>query len=285
MTAFLDFLKSSAIWIYIAGVIGILFGIKMLVDSRRLARTTMFTLEQEQASDKAFRAVLVLFIFALIIVAVSVINSFVTPNLPLPTPESTAQQSTLQFTPPVILPSTATSTPTLTPEAQAPPPSVAPTREPQSTTAPTRPVVATPTPLSPQPKPTVTNAPTSPGGLIYPLPVLVAPVDGETVGKDRIQFRWDNGDVPPQLPTGQVYKITVQYTDSHSNQLQELPKCTSFSNEWTTTWQVLVDARGKAVGNKYSWFVVVLQLLSPDSPCASGTPISPPSKISSYIWQ
>ena len=79
MSAFLDLLSAYAIWIYIVGVVGILLGIKMLVDSRRLSRATMFTLEQEQAGDQAFRAIVVMVLSALLIGGVSMVNAFIGP--------------------------------------------------------------------------------------------------------------------------------------------------------------------------------------------------------------
>jgi hypothetical protein len=135
-----------------------------------------------------------------------------------------------------------------------------------------------------RPPTTATKTPT-PAGIIYPAPALVAPVNGDTIGKDRIQFRWDSGDVPAQLPSGQLYKITVQYTDRTSNQLVPLSVCTQYDNQWTTNWQPLVDARGKAVDNKYSWFVVVLQLPSPNADCVTGKPISLKSEVRTFTWQ
>src|SRR5437867_7953555 len=103
MASFLDFLDTYAIWIYIAGVVGILFGIKMLVDSRRLARTTLFTLEQEQAGDKAFRAILVMLIFMGLIGGVSAVNAFVGPNRPSTIPVI-AKATTPLYTPVINLP-------------------------------------------------------------------------------------------------------------------------------------------------------------------------------------
>ena len=112
MTAFLELLNTYAIFFYIAGVIAVLFGIKMLFDARRAARTTLFTLEQEQASDRAFRAVLVMLGATLFIAAVAGVNAFVAPIVPAEDPDI-IEPTVVPFTPPVRLP-TATSQPTLT---------------------------------------------------------------------------------------------------------------------------------------------------------------------------
>src|SRR5919199_940736 len=109
MTAFLDFLSAFAIWIYLAAVVGILFGIKMLMDSRRLSRATMFTLEQERAGDLAFRAVMIMFFFMLVIGGVSVVNAFARQTLDIPASTPISKQSTPFITPVIFLP-TATFT-------------------------------------------------------------------------------------------------------------------------------------------------------------------------------
>src|SRR5919201_6026562 len=125
MAAFLDFLNAYVIWIYIGGAIGVIFGLKMLVDSRRLARATMFTLEQEQAGEKAFRAIVVMLASIMVIAGVSAVNAYLGPARP-PSIPPIAKPPTVALTPPIFLPSF-TSVPTLTPEAAAPTGTVAPT--------------------------------------------------------------------------------------------------------------------------------------------------------------
>src|SRR4026207_93859 len=98
MTAFLELLNTYAIFFYIAGVLAVLFGIKMLFDARRASRTTLFTLEQEQASDRAFRALLVMLGATLFIGGVAGINAFVAPALPTPEPDQ-VEPTAIAFTP------------------------------------------------------------------------------------------------------------------------------------------------------------------------------------------
>jgi hypothetical protein len=275
MSAFLDLLSAYAIWIYIVGVVGILFGIKMLVDSRRLARTTLFTLEQEQAGELAFRAIVVMVVFGLLIGGVSAVNAFIAPARPTPIP-LIARQTTVAFTPVLILP-TFTTVPTLTPEPPTEAPTEPPTREAPPTVQATVPPITQP-PLS-------TKAPTPPPAS-YPAPVLVAPLNGESISKGRIQFRWDTDPpiVPVELPAGQSYRVTVYYTDRDTNQRREPAKCSQFSTTDTTHWDDLLSAEGKAV-DRFYWFVVVVQLPNtPNANCYNGTPISPQSEVHTFKW-
>ncbi|MGB8645641.1 MAG: hypothetical protein WCF84_10415 [Anaerolineae bacterium] len=277
MSAFLDFLNAYAIWVYLGGVIGILFCIKMLVDARRQARTTLFTLEQEQANDRALRAILFMVVFTLVIVSVSVINNFVAP-VRAPTPSGAlAQPTTLPYTPPVVLP-TFTTVPTLTPQSPTEVSSATPTKG-ASSLPPPGPAQPTVAPAVAEPTATKSAAPAM--AVTYPAPILVAPVDKEPISAGRIQFRWDTGNVPAQLPDGQSYRITVYYADRDSHQRIESTNCTIYSNIFTTNW--LGNAQGRAADSLY-WYVVVVQLPNPNASCIQGTPISPPSETHSFQW-
>jgi hypothetical protein len=278
MSAFLDLLSAYAIWIYIVGVIGILFGIKMLADSRRLSRATMFTLEQEQAGDQALRAIVVMVVFALLIAGVGVVNAFIGPARPTPIPV-VAKQTTVAFTPALILP-TFTTVPTLTPEPPTPSPTVPPTREAQPTT------LVQPTTLAPPPAaPTV--APTS-ATITYPKPNLNAPVNNGPISRAFIQFIWGQDQLPQQLPPGQFYRVTVKYTDRSSNGTMTLIKCSEFNSTDTKKWgAALPNAQGEAVNGQFTWSVIVMQVPSgnpSDCDAGAGTPISPPSDTWTFFW-
>jgi hypothetical protein len=277
MSAFLDLLSAYAIWIYIVGVVGILFGIKMLADSRRLSRATMFTLEQEQAGDQAFRAIVVMVVFALLIGGVSVINAFIAPSRPTPIPV-VPKETAVAFTPVLILP-TYTTVPTLTPEPATPTPTVPPTRSPQPTAA------VQPTTEASPPSASPTLAPAQ-GTLNYPQPSLQVPRDNEHFAASRIQFIWGQNQLPPQLPPGQFYRLTVKYTDRNSNAPVILPKCTANSSIWTMAWSPLAGAQGYAV-NGYTWSVIVMEVPSgspADCDAGVGTAISPPSEPRTFFW-
>ena len=54
--------------------LGILVGLKMLTDARRLSRTTLFSLEQERAGEQSYRALVVIVVFFAAIGGVTVVN-------------------------------------------------------------------------------------------------------------------------------------------------------------------------------------------------------------------
>lgn len=278
MSAFLDLLNVYAIWIYLVGVIGILFGIKMLADSRRLSRATMFTLEQEQAGDQAFRAIVVMIVFALLIGGVSVVNAFVGPSRPTPVPVI-AKQTTVSFTPALIVP-TFTTVPTLTPEPATSTPTVPPTRAPQPTAL-AQPTVEPPTPAdAPSPQPTASTQ--------YPQPTLYSPRDKEPISNKTIRFSWaqDQGGVPAQLPPGEFFRLTFNYTDRDTRVPSTLINCTR-ANAVDTTSGMLSNAHGHALNDLFTWSVVVMQVSNDsvgDCNSGAGSPISPASDTRTFYW-
>jgi hypothetical protein len=288
MSAFLDLLNTYAIWIYIAGVLVILFAIKMLADSRRQARTTMFTLEQEQASEKAFRAVLLMVGTLIVIGGISAVNTFVAPARPQQTPVI-AQSTLVPYTPPLI-PPTVTSVPTLTPEpptATPATPNALPTKESQPAATPVKSTPpAPPPPLVPSP----TEATGSPAQASYPKPPLNAPVVNDHISRGWIQFIWgQDGSVPGQLPPGQFYRVTIQYTDRNTNARLSPFKCSAVNSVDTRQWgKTIGDAQGNAVSSQFTWSVIVVQVPSgnpSDCDLGMGTPISPPSDTWMFFWQ
>jgi hypothetical protein len=279
MTAFLEFLNTFAIWIYIGGVVAVLFGIKMLLDARRAARTTLFTLEQEQASDRAFRALVVMGLATFVIAFVAAVNAFVSPAVPGPEPD-VVEPTDIPYTPPIFLP-TATTQPTLTP----PPPTPGPTARPTQAPAP----VATGAPAeSPTPE-EPTLEPTAVSDLIYPMPPLNTPPDRDSIGANFIRFSWGNSqfdtpDVPQFLPPDQWYRVTIMYTDRSSNSPVVLVKCTHESSFDTRTGIDLSDRRGNAVDAIFTWNVIVVRTGTPQE-CESGSGqlISPPSPTFTFL--
>lgn len=289
MTAFLELLSTYAIFFYIAGVVAVLFGIKMLLDARRASRTTLFTLEQEQASDRAFRALLVMLAATLFIGGVAGINAFVAPAVPTETPETIEPPTTIPFTPPVIL-DTATPQPTVT----LPPPTAAATVQPTqgAGAAPTPPPVAQPTapvePTVPLVEPTPLPQPTV--GLMYPAPPLNTPPDGDSIGSNRIRFSWgfnqasETMDVPELLPQDQFYRLAISFTDKTKNATSTIPLCIHETSADQRTGIDISEYRAEAVDNLFRWNVIVVQAASAEA-CAAGdfTALSPPSPTFRFI--
>ncbi len=283
MTAFLSFLDTFAIWIYLLGVVGILFGIKMLFDARRAARTTLFTLEQEQASDRAFRAVLVMGGFTLLIAAVAGINAFVNPNVPTE-PIETPAPTVVPYTPPLILP-TATLPPTQTPE----PPTVTPTTKPAEGATPTQPPAATPTQAAAQVTEVAppTEAPPTPQ-FIYLAPALNVPPNGDSIGSNKVRFSWGmdqfgNLAVPANLPPDQFYRLVVAFTDKDKNAPARLVLCAHENSVDQRSGVNVDDYRTQAVNAEFHWNVTIVQAPSAQA-CQSGdfSPLSPTSSTFTF---
>lgn len=284
MTAFLELLQGYAIFIYIAGVLAVLFGIKMLFDARRAGRTTLFTLEQEQASDRAFRAVLVMLIATLVIGAVAGINAFVAPAVPTPEPDQ-VQPTAIPFTPPVILPS-ATPRPTLT----LAPPTAAPTARPTQggpTATPAAPQpTAEPVVTTPVEPPTAVPPPTS--VLIYQAPTLNVPPNGDSIGSDKVRFSWGvdefgNLAIPAELPQDQFYRLVITFTDRTKNAPAALVLCTHVNSVDQRTGVNVADYRNEAIDNLFQWHVTAVRAASQGA-CEAGefSPMSPQSAVSSF---
>ncbi len=288
MTAFLELLNTYAIFLYIAGVVAVLFGIKMLFDARRAARTTLFTLEQEQASDRAFRAVLVMLGATVFIGAVAGINAFVLPAVPV-TPTDVVEPTSIPFTPPVILPS-ATPQPTLT----LPPPTGAPTARPTQgaaippTAAPAQPTAAPPPTTPAAPPPTAEPQPTL--SLIYLMPTLNVPPDGDSIGANKVFFRWGtdaNGglEMPATLTeSDRFYRLVITYTSRTTNQVKQRIYCTKENGIDRRTGMDIDDYRTDAVNSEFKWNVTVVQAPSSDA-CFAGNinPLSPVSRTFTFF--
>jgi hypothetical protein len=289
MTAFFELLQTYAIFFYIAGVIVVLFGIKMLFDARRAGRTTLFTLEQEQASDRAFRAVLVMLGATVLIGAIAGINAFVAPAVPTPEPDQVSPTA-IPFTPPVFIAS-ATPQPTLTlAPATTAPVTVRPTQQGGATATPAPVVPRTPTPpavITPVAPPTVAPTPTS--GLIYPVPPLNTPPDGDSIGANNIRFSWGYNqaagayDVPEILPPDQFYRVVISYNSSSQGKQQSITVCLHETSADRKTGIDLTDYRSDAVDGNFTWNVVIVRSTSQQA-CESGqgSPLSPASETHGF---
>jgi hypothetical protein len=286
MTAFFELLQAYAIFFYIAGVLFVLFGIKMLFDARRAGRTTLFTLEQEQASDRAFRAVLVMLGATVFIGAVAGINAFVAPVVPTPEPDQVSPTA-IPFTPPVFLP-TATPQPTLT----LPPPTSAPTVPPTPGGATQTPPPPPPTAVPPVTVPVElpTALPSLTPSLIYLAPTLNVPPPNDSIGSNRIRFSWGvdaNGgaEVPAVLTDAdRFYRLVITYTSRTTNEVKQRIYCTKENSIDRRTGMDIDDYRSDALDARFVWTVTVVQSPGADA-CSAGnfTPLSPTRPESTFF--
>ena len=182
MTAFVAFVQTYAIWLYLLCALGILIGFKILADARRLARTTLFSLEQERAGERTYRAILLIIVLLLAMGAVTTVNVLIAPAVP--------QQES-----PILRGPTATLAAVVFPSS-TPPPSVTPTlikptetpfltSTPVTATATRAPVKAT------APVVAATAVPT----FALPAPLLISPpnkmvVQGEPHKNTSLTFKW-----------------------------------------------------------------------------------------------
>lgn len=289
MTAFFELLNTYAIFFYIAGVVGVLLGIKMLFDARRAGRTTLFTLEQEQASDRAFRAVLVMAGSTLFIAAVAGINAFVSPVIPAQ-PTDVSEPTAIPFTPPVILPS-ATPQPTLTlAPATLVPATVVPTQRPGGSTPTAVKPTAGPQPTTPPETATPEPQPTTTSALIYAAPPLNVPPNGDSIGSNRIRFLWGmDAEGNPALPTtltepDRYYRLVINYVSKTTGQpAAPLVLCTKENSVDQRTGVTVGEYRNEAVDSAFNWNVTIVSAPSAEA-CVSGdfSPLSPPSSTNSF---
>ena len=185
MAAFVSFIQTFAVWIYLLLIFGILLGIKMLVDAQRLSRATLFSLDHERASEQTYRGILVISIFLVLMFFVTGILLFIGPFTPQPGPVIGRTPTVLT---PQIFPTTvptAAPTATLVPTIALPPSPIPPTTI--TTRTPTRPAVIPPTLIPPSPSIVY----------IFPAPKISGPLPnggvwtGEGQANAAITFRWE----------------------------------------------------------------------------------------------
>ena len=265
MTAFVSLIRVYAVWIYLFCTLGILFGIKMLTDARRLSRTTLFSLEQERAGEQSYRALLVVAVFIAAIGAVTVVN-IVGPAL-VPTEVSILRGATPTF-PAVIFP-TNTPVPTLTST------SVPRTETPISTSIL---ITATATrivkPATPVLSPTVTPA--------QPAPTITGPVpnggtwQGEGQANAAMTFRWNCETCV--LGPNDWYQVVINYTDKSG-----VPRTIAgrTKDKFLSLRQIVqggpFDIYQKAKEDTFHWYVQIKR-------DPGDQPVSPPSDTWKFIW-
>jgi hypothetical protein len=267
VTAFVDFVNNNAVWFYVIGIVGILYGLKMLFDARRQSRTTIFSLEQEQAGEQSYRAVFVMFGFALFIGAAWGVNAFIAPNVPQ---QGSSVIRTPTTIPKVLILPTFTPIPSPTKEVPTPTRTVPPTRPPvtEPPVAPTVPGVVRPSTPTPAPA--------------LPAPELIDPTDreifiGENKANNAITFRWSWCENCFNANTD-TYIVTVSYVDRTSNQPKRLTGQTreNILRLYDIIRGTGVDLYQTAVDDLYTWNIYVLR---------NGAQTSPRSQTFSFYWR
>lgn len=268
MVAFAEFITNYAVWFYIIGAVGLLYGLKMLFDARRQSRNTIFSLEQEQAGEQGYRAVAVMLVFALIIGAVWAVNLFLVPNVPNPQAGFSRTPTSI---PRIIILPTFTPIPSPTIELPTPTRTLPPTRPPTTDT----PLVPTAAPIIV--KPTSTRAPA------VPAPNLIDPPDrenfiGENKANSAISFRWEWKCDGCFNATTDSFQVVISYTDRASGTTKTL------AGQTKDNVLRLVDIiRGSgndlyhsATNDQYFWYLVVVR---------NGVELSPHSQTNSFFWR
>lgn len=286
MIAFVTFVKTFSIWIYLFSALGILFGIKMLFDARRLSRTTMFSLDQERAVETTSRGLLLIVVMAGLIFAVTIVTVVVAPFVPqaeppiargvTPTVANIFPTSVPTFTPTTVI-TRATETPFFT-----------------GTPQPLPVWTFTFTPSSTRAASAVTTLPPSTAvSNLLPAPLLVydkskgdAVFNGVSCNNENsmhtcLIFKWTW--VCPQCSLGATdrFVVVVTFTDKQTGALRTIAGGT-LDNQ--ITLGKIIGGYGdsgqfyqKAKDNQYQWYVQVKR-------GTNDQPISAPSETWKFTW-
>ena len=273
MTAFVSFVQTFAVWIYLLCGFGILFAIKMLVDAQRLSRATLFSLEQERASEQTYRALIVMLVFFVAIVLVTLVIGVLAPIVPSGGP-AILRGATATLAPLILPTNTSVPTITLTP--------------PRSTETP----FATSIPVTATVIRTATRAalpPASPvaATVVYtlPAPKITGPVPnggtwiGEGQANAAITFRWSCD----QCALGQNdwYEVVIVYVDK-SGVSRTIAGRTQTQDKLLLLRKILeggpYEIYQKAKEDTFQWFVQVKRE-------PGNQPLSPPSETWKFVWK
>lgn len=288
MIAFVSFVKTFSLWIYLFCALGILLGIRMLFDARRLARTTMFSLDQERAVERTSRGLVLIVVMAALVLVVTIVTVIIAPFLPAPEPAIARG----------VTPTVSNIFPTTQPTLTATPTQIKPTETPFATGTPLPlPVwtlTFTPSPIRAASPGVGTLAPTSPPALnLLPAPVLAydkskgdAVFNGVSCNNENsmntcLIFKWSW--VCPQCTLGSTdrFVVVVTFTDRQTSALRTIAGGT-VDNQ--ITLGRIIGGYGdsgqfyqKAKDNSYQWYVQVKR-------GTNDQPISAPSDTWKFTW-
>lgn len=276
MTAFVAFVRTYAIWLYIFCTIGILIAIKILADARRLARTTLFSLEQERAGEQTYRALMLIIVLVLAMGAVTTVNAFIAPAVP--TQDAVIPRGATPTLAAIIFP-TSTPVPSATPLPVRPtetPPLIATPIAPTATRAPVKPTSAPPPPPQPSRPPLPTSA------YALPAPTLNSPANGNVFtgfgqASGAITFKWTWDCAQCILGPNDRFVLVISYTDRSSGSVKSFGA--GLRETSLTMGNILkgtsFDVWHQAKDDAYQWYVQVRR---------GDQPVTAPSETFSFIW-
>lgn len=270
MTAFVAFLQTFSIWLYLFCALGILFGIKLLGDARRLARSTLFSLDHERANEQSFRALVLILLMVVAASTVAFANAIL-PDL-VPRPDAVIFRGPTPTAAALVFP-TNTLIPSLTPTAR-------PTETPFATSTivpptPSRVAVAKPTALA------VATTPVPPP---LPAPVLDPKglpngdvKTGEDHAKTSLKFQWTWDCTQCRLGPDDRFVVVISYLDRATGAPKYLAGNTT--SNLLSMIEIIrgagVEVYQQAKDDKFQWYVQVKR---------GDLALTPPSATWSFIW-
>ena len=269
MTAFVAFVRSYAVWLYLVCALGILVGIKILTDAQRLARTTLFSLEQERAGEQTFRAITLIVVVLLATGSVTMII-LLAPSI-VPAPESPVLRGPTPTFVALVFP-TSTAVPSITATL------IKPSETPFVTSTP----VINNTPVRSTVRPTTGPPPATPASAFgLPAPQLIGPpnamvVTGFTNKSTSLTFKWVWDCAQCALGPGDNYVISINYTDRGGKPMSVGggPR-----ENYITMDGIIrgypVDIYQQAKDDTYYWTVQVKR---------GEQPLTPPSETWKFVW-
>jgi hypothetical protein len=283
LIAFVTFIKTFGIWIYLLCGLGILFGIKMLYDHTQFVAAQRSLPWIRNAVEQSQRGVLLIAIMAVIVFFVTAVSVIIAPFMPQPEPLIARG-----VTPTIanIFP-TAAATLTASPSVPQPTETIFVTGTP-----PPPPAAASNTPPPVVIRPTQTLSSTSnllaAPKLVYERnkdPVfdnVVVTGDGEATTRNRLIFKWDWVCDQCVLGPNDKFVITISFIDK----LSGLPK--SFGGSTTqqktlTMYEILRSYNDpgqfyqKAKNDMYTWNVQVKRT-------PGDQPVSAVSETWKFTW-
>jgi hypothetical protein len=275
LAAFVAFIKTYAVWIYLVCGLGIVVGIKLLTDARHLARTTLFSLEQERAVEQTFRSIIFIFVLLAIILGVTGVNFFVAPAVPIS--ESPILRGTTPTLSPLIFP---TGTRTFTPS----PTGIPFTETPFMTNTPALPTLTrTPTRVTLPASSSVASVSTAVYGL--PAPTLKEPINnlvvsGESNKNTALTFKWTWDCAQCVLGPDDRFLITISFINKDTGRIMMSSAGVTQVPAFITMGSLMncagFEIYSQAKDSLYTWNVQVKR---------GDQPVSPPSETFKFTWK